>query len=321
MPHRYTAYGLSIASELAVPWLPAGPDGAPDVTIRLGAVPDPLADGLWFWAWGPRGLRLNMDGLARFEVSGGSDILVEPAGGDEHEVAVFLVGSVLAACLQQRGVLTLHASAVETAAGAVLFLGHPGAGKSTLLASLIERGYAMLADDVTAVVPAAGGGLRVLPAFPSLRLWADAADMLGLGERTGRCRRVREGMDKYLFPVDRLADAPRGIRAAYVLFPANRPAIECRRLGPGDAVTALTVHTYQRGFLRGAGMLAPHFRATTALAGRVPVAELTRPNHRPCVAALASRVEGDLRSMNGEAGHAATRGSARFLTGCLTAQP
>ena len=47
-------------------------------------------------------------------------------------MVILLVGSVLVACLQQRGVLTQHAGAIETEAGAVLFLGHSGAGKSTL---------------------------------------------------------------------------------------------------------------------------------------------------------------------------------------------
>ena len=93
-PHRYAAYELCIASDLAVPWLPAGPDRAPDLTIRLGAVPGACADANAFWEAGPGVFRLNVDGVARYLVTGGDDILVEPAGGDDREVAVFLVGSV-----------------------------------------------------------------------------------------------------------------------------------------------------------------------------------------------------------------------------------
>ena len=300
MQHRYAAHGLCIASDFAVPWLPAGPDRAPDVTVRRGAVPAVSANQFVFWEASPGAFHLEVDGLARFRVTGGTDILVEPVGEDEHALAVALVGSPLAVCLQQRGVLTLHASALDTAAGAVLFLGHPGAGKSTLLAALVERGYAMLADDLTGVFGGPRGQPRALPAFPCVRLWMDTLDMFALGERTAYCR-VRPGMDKYLLPVDRVCNRPRNVRAAYVLVPHNLEAIELRRVGPGDAVARLALHTYQRGFLRGLGLQAGHFSAITALAGRVPVADLTRPRHVRCIAALADRVERDVRRLTREA--------------------
>ena len=301
--HRYGTYGLCIASDLAVPWLPAGPDRAPDVTIRLGPVPGAFGDGSPFWEARPGTLRLSVDGLARYLVTGGSRILVEPAGGDEYALAVFLVGSVLAACLQQRGVLTLHAGAVETKAGAALFLGQPGAGKSTLIAALIERGYALLADDLTGVLPGRAGRAEALSAFPRLRLWADAADALALRERAGRWQRVRPGLDKYLVPVDRFCPAPRTVRTAYILVPHNRDTIDIERLGPGDAVSKLSFHTYQRGFLRGLGLRAAHFHATAALARQAPVASLTRPMRPARIGALADRVEQDMRGIQEQAVH------------------
>ena len=74
-----------------------------------------------------------------------------------------------AALLQQRGVMTLHASAIETQAGAVLFAGPSGIGKSSLAAALVERGNTMLADDVTGVVLDAAGRPVALSAFPVAR--------------------------------------------------------------------------------------------------------------------------------------------------------
>ena len=65
------------------------------------------------------------------------------------DIRVFLLGSCLGALLHQRGVLALHASAIETDQGAVLFMGDSGMGKSTTLQAFIKRGYKMLADDIT----------------------------------------------------------------------------------------------------------------------------------------------------------------------------
>ena len=294
VPHRYTTYGLRIASELAVPWLPAGSEGAPDVTIRLGTVPGACAGGNAFWEARPGVFRLHVEGVARYQVTAGSDILVEPAGGDDHEVAIFLVGSVLGACLQQRGVLTLHASAIGTETGAVLFLGHSGAGKSTLLAALLARGHAMLADDVTGVVTGSNGRSEALPASPCLRLWADAVDALGLRERTGRWPKVRPQIDKYLVPAERFCRGARRVRAAYVLATHNRDAIEIDRLSRGDALEALLWCTYRRRFLQELGLQAAHFRAVSAVAKQAPLVRMTRPRHRPCVDVLADRIERDI---------------------------
>ena len=62
----------------------------------------------------------------------------DPAPGRdlyESDVRVFLLGSCIGALLHQRGILVLHAGAIHTDKGAVLFTGPWGIGKSTLLAA------------------------------------------------------------------------------------------------------------------------------------------------------------------------------------------
>ena len=179
----YTAYGLHVRSALALPFepLPGPPAGAADVTIRFGPTPaalprlrdtdmmKPIESGM-LWEAAPGAYLLHVPGLARYYVTAGRDIVIEPCGGSAHAVSTFLTGTVLAALLQQRGLLTFHASAVATGTGAVLFMGKSGLGKSSLLAALVERGYAMLNDDVAAVEMDAGCP-RALGAFPSVRIW------------------------------------------------------------------------------------------------------------------------------------------------------
>lgn len=290
-PHDYRAYGLSIRSEIPLPFLPGDAEPAPDVAIRFGEVPPALpapADAFGTWQTGPGVFLLNVDGVARYLATDGRAIAIDPAGGSEHDIVVFLVGSVLGALLHQRGILPLHASAVETDAGAVLFLGQSGAGKSTLLAALLDRGYAMLADDVAGVV-LAGGRPAALSAFPGTRLWTSALDALDWREHTHG--RVREGMEKYLVPVEQFRTAPQAVRAAYVLRSHNREGIELEAMNVSTAFGSLVRHTYRRKFPRGLGRQASHFRLATTVAKQVPVARVTRPSHPVRLTALADRIE------------------------------
>ena len=121
-PEYYTAYGLSIRSEVALPCQPVSPAAEPDLPIRFGALPallDASADLHGLWQSMPGRSLFNVHGVARFPVKDGREIVVESGHGSLSAARTFLLGSVLAACLQQRGIVTLHASAIATDAGAV----------------------------------------------------------------------------------------------------------------------------------------------------------------------------------------------------------
>ena len=208
----YEAYGLRVRSSVPLPFARVREDGPaagePDVVVRLGATPAALpgpADrrrtpgGRAAWEAAPDAFLISLHGVARCLVTGGRDVLVEPRGGDDREIGMCLAGTVWAALLLQRGIVTFHASAVEFETGAVLFLGRSGAGKSSLLGALLKRGRAMLADDVAGVVLDAGGRPVALPAYPRLRLCADVVDALGWRGQA----REKEWMqpEKYRMPV------------------------------------------------------------------------------------------------------------------------
>jgi hypothetical protein len=289
---RYAAYGLCMRSEVALPFRAGSPNGEPDVTIRFGPTPETLgASGERYGLWQsmPGAYLLDVDGVARYLVTGGREIVVEPTGDGDAAVSVFLLGSVLAACLQQRGIVTLHASAIETGGGAVLFAGVSGSGKSTLLAALVDRGYAMLADDVTGVVLGTGGRPVALSAFPCVRLWADAVD--GLAWR-GRTRgRVRDELEKYLAPVERFRTEPLAVGAVFTLASHNRDEFEIDPASRPVAFEQLLRHTYRMRALRGLGRQRDHFRAVGALARQAPLTCVKRPAHPFRLEALADEIE------------------------------
>lgn len=294
--YHYRAYGLRFCSDIDLSW-PVVPGGCgSDVKVRFGAVPRTLeapADAHGYWQTAPGAYLLNADGAdgaARYIVSEqGRRIRVAPADDRDTHIGG-LLGSVLAACLQMRGILTLHASAIETAAGAVLFAGHSGVGKSTLLAALVERGYAMLADDITGIILDEAGLPVALSAFPQTRLWADSLDALDESWRRSAGAKIRPGIEKYLVPVRRFQDRAIAVHAIYLMSTSNHPEVLVEPLTPARAVAGLVNDTYRYRHLRGLGQRGNHFRTMTAIAQHAVVARLVRPDTGCTPGSFATRV-------------------------------
>lgn len=93
---NYKAFGLSIESKFECPELASGSD-APVVSIRRGEVPmtmeDAKASGVLYQAK-PNQFLLRIDGIARFMVSDGKEIVIKPAANsniDEVRLAGFSI--------------------------------------------------------------------------------------------------------------------------------------------------------------------------------------------------------------------------------------
>ena len=320
----YTAYGLRVRSALALPFRPwsGPPAGEADVTIRFGPTPaalprplhthtiQPIERGIR-WEASPGAFLLHVPGLARYLVTAGRDVVIESCGGSAHDVSAFLTGTVLAALLQQRGLVTFHASAVATGTGAVLFVGKSGVGKSSLLAALSERGCLMLSDDVTAVEMDATGKLNALSAFPWTRLWADTLDAMGWkGRAQGP---VKEGLEKYQISVERFCPAPQTLRAVYSLIPKPQPHVRIERVPLRKVFYQLRKHTYRKNLRKGLDPRPTHFRTLVAMAKSVPVFRVIRPVHPFLLDALADRIDAHLREEPPFVGEDATAGQAESV--------
>ena len=301
----YVAYGLRVRSFVTLPF-PAAPvpdegSRAADITVNVGATPPRLPNSAAqrrlekaAWEAAPDAFLVTVDNLARYFVTGGCRILVEPLGGGERKLGAFLVGSPFAALLQQRGLTTLRAGAVQAEAGAALFAGPNGVGKSTLLGALVERGCALLSDGFTGVEANADSHFLALPAAACLRLPADS--LKALSRRPQRFEKVHEGSDKRLLPAARLCTMPTAVRAIYVLEAHQGTDIEIRPASWTQAREALLLHTYRPRFLHGLGRQSEHFHIVDRMAAQVPVFEVRRPASSFQLDALAERIAAHLKS-------------------------
>ena len=311
----YVAYGLRVRSPVPLPFAALRQRApAPDVTVRVGAVPETLhapvrssrrVNGWPEWEAAPRTFLIRMQGVARCLVTEGRDVLVEPHGGDDREIGESLAKTAWTALLLQRGIVPFHASAVAFETGAVLFLGRSGTGKSSLLGALLKRGYAMLADDVVGIAPdsssaAASRGKRrapsacsqllALPAYPRLRLCADVLDALAW-----RCQAIEEGKrsGKALAPVPRFHASPLPIRSVCLLDSHSCSGIEIETVRGVSAVEALRQQVLLKHLVNGLGQQrsAGLFHTVAAMVRQAPVAQVKRPASPLRLDALADRVE------------------------------
>ena len=264
-PDLYGVFGLRLRSEIPLPELFPAPDpGGPDVSIRFGTV-----EGEYLIT--PEAIRLVVPKVASYLITGGSEILIDPVPGcSERNIRLFLLGSALGGILHQRGLLPLHANAIEIDGRAVAFMGHSGAGKSTMAAWFLDRGYRVLADDVCVVTMDPAGRPLAHRGIPRLRLWREAIEVSG---RTVEDYELSfDDMDKYNVPTPRPEDLrPVPLDHLYLLRKAEEGSAGVQRLQGVQVVDALVANTYRGGYVGRMGATRRHLAACLDLVAKVPV--------------------------------------------------
>lgn len=267
----YRLFGLNLRSEMDLAALaPAVDSGIVDVEIAFGAVPASDHNG---YRATEDGTLLSVAKVGRYWIRDGRQILIDPApGASERNVRLFLLGSAIGALLHQRGLLPLHANAIDLGGRAVAFSGHSGAGKSTIAAWFHDRGHNILADDVCVIGFDEAGRALAYPGIPRLRLWREALEASGRDAEA--YARSFDDMDKYDVPMPNETGAePVPLAAIYLLRKAEEAGgeAEIERLKGVEAVETLVSNTYRGGYLNMIGRTREHLTACVRVARAVPV--------------------------------------------------
>lgn len=269
----YTAYDIRIDSDIDLQGFASeGSERLPVVRIRQGSVDTTGKHDVNDWGDHVVGMA---NGVMDFRVERGQQITYEPKqGADGRFLRTILGGELLAVVLRQRGLLAMHASAVQRDGRAFLFVGNSGWGKSTLASYLAQQGYTLLSDDVSAIrTDAAPPCILPGPAFS--RLHADTAQLfvqdveaLPFAHGETQKRLVVHG-----FREDASAADLQGI---FLLEPVDRPVNRLVRLTPDRALLSLLAHTRVTRLLRSQEYQRSHLQQCKQLVEQVPVYLLER---------------------------------------------
>ncbi len=221
------------------------------------------------------GYRLTYDDTGTFDLSSDGTRITWWSGGVQPSDAVLtdILGRVLAFTLHARGVLTLHASAVDLDGQGIAFLAPKFFGKSTLAAALVRSGARLITDDTLSVDPGDPPLLRA--GVQSIRLREDSATTVALpfhDPRLGGKMAYRPGA------VSSVGLERTPLQAAYRLAPApvdpRTPAATRTRCSITES--ALTFVGYRKlGSLLDGRAAARSFEIAAALADTVPVYDLS----------------------------------------------
>lgn len=277
--YRYTAFGMSIRSNLSLPELDRGRSEPFDLNIRLCSAQEPSnsAEQTRF-EFGPDTQRLYWRSAGSFVIRHTSEIEINPAPDVGAQILHLpLLGPVMGLLLHLRGMMVLHASAVAVHGQGVGFLGNKGAGKSTLAAALIAAGHDLLADDLLAVSLTSSGEPSIVPGFPQLKLGPDVAD--AILERPS-LPVLLPGLEKrQLRLTHHFSQAQARPVRMYIL--ERGQAAHATPISPHEAFAALISFSYAGRFGKDAfghrGM-EEHFRQCALLAKTVPFARLVVPD-------------------------------------------
>jgi len=248
MQYQYKIFGLNILSEFFLFNSPFQSSNLHDVYIGYGDVPEKIENvivkGARYQA-SPNEFLLNVDGIARYYVTGGDKILVwKYPGAIDKDVMVFLTGSAFGALLHQRLLTPFHGSAVKINDGGYIFLGKSGAGKSTLAAALNTKGYPLLADDIC-IVRLNSKETNIVPGIHRLKLWQDT--LLSLGINVDKLDKVRENSNikKYFFPSSSVYTKPLKLNGIFLLNLDNSNEINFEEVKGQKKVELLLNNIYQ----------------------------------------------------------------------------
>lgn len=171
--YKYKAFGLNIHSEIFLPELVQYESENPDLIIHYDTI-DIISDEFLVKGKTFRVTKNSIykffDDIGKFKISNGNEIIIDPYKNvNEVVLRSFILGTVMASLLYQRGLFVIHSSAVNLNDTVIAFLGNKGYGKSTIAMTFYKEGYPIIADDYIAVNPENEVPL-VYPGFPSLRL-------------------------------------------------------------------------------------------------------------------------------------------------------
>jgi hypothetical protein len=299
---KYTAFGLDITSEIPFPELqPQVGDEVdrPQVLIRYGtaviSLDDPRASGVLYQVK-PGEFLLNVDRIARYFVSHGRQIIVDPVAGSQlDEVRLFLLGSPMGSLLYQRGYMLLKGSAVYTPNGAIVFAGESGLYESALAAAFYKKGYEVLAGEICAAIMEGHGPIVVYPALPKITLWAEAVTALDIDRSSLQC--VRTGIERYVLDIQGcFARRSSPLWVIYILDTYGDKKDRGFNLLRGkDAIEALLKCSYRPGLIDGMGLTSTHFTLVVQAARQATIKRLVPPAMRFHPEEYVDLVEKDLK--------------------------
>lgn len=296
---KYFGFGINIKSEVSLPELIPADFDTPDLEISYGLAPKHLkSEPIVRRAFS----LINKDEylfevrfVGKFYAREGNFILVEPFdGSDDKSIRLFLLGSVFAAIIYQRGWIPLHASAICKSEKLTIFAGNSGAGKSSLAASLSLRGYQLFTDDICILKKENNSKVAITGSatYPMLKLWEDTIVNLNSDKFISE-NKIRPHLPKYgQFFFESYQTKQVLVDKIFILetsYSSSNVSIE--KLSMIDAFKHLERMAYRPHFIYAVELRETYFTMLSALCSTITVWKVGRPREGSDINILSDLIE------------------------------
>jgi hypothetical protein len=225
---------------------------------------------------------------------------VWPETSSLEDTLCYLLGPIFGLLLRLRGIVCLHASAVEISGRSIVFAGREGAGKSTTAAAFAKLGFPVLSDDIVALAEQEGR-FHIHPAYPRVNLWPssvkllygseDALPLIAMGWEKRFLALGQKGMPKF-------GDCAPPIGTIYLFGDSAGASDQCiEKISRKDALLMLVANTYATNFLD-ARQRAEEFAMLSRLVEQVSVRKVNPRRGLISVGALCELIQQDFTGID-----------------------
>jgi len=297
--HSYFCYGLNVHSELEIPEFLPAKEAVADVEIRYGSR-DKIeleydADQSYGLRKTPDEITLWIDNVGGLRARREGKLLISPTENAKGDGFRFLVAGVgMGFILQQRGVSSLHGSAVAIDGEAVAFVGWKGMGKSTTAGIFHSRGYPVITDDVLPL-KVHSEVVSAIPSFPHLKLLPDTLQAALAEDPEAHLRVDSQSKKRSRAVTEKFPRQALPLRCIYVLDWADDSSdLAASPIMGQEACLELLRHSFALRMFQAEGSTTEQLEQISQLVSRVPVRTFTRPHDLDLVDKIPSFVENDL---------------------------
>lgn len=286
--YRYIAYGFIVESDLKFAELETA-NGIVDVIIQQKNIETPDA---WLENRGVRTLVsstsiiVGISDIVNFEIVDGKYIYYQPKlKFHEGKARLYMLGIAFSAIIHQRGLLPLHASALEKNGKAILICGESGAGKSTTAAALLKHGFTLLSDDIS-LVRINDQKMEVVAGFPHMKLWPESVELLDMD--MGDMSEFAPDIVKKGLRLQHSSQHESVEIIALCYLSVKEGVVQTSVVQGVDKVKLLIDNTFRLRFVNDTGQHQAYFNTTSKLASSVNMLSISRPANANSLIELSS---------------------------------
>jgi hypothetical protein len=284
MTYYYTAFGLSISSQLEFSELLPIDPAPTDLTITLGKTPNALAQvsvSNFMTQANETEYLLQIQDVANYYIVNNYHITIELL--DESNLPLarsYFLGTVLGALLARRGFFTLHSSAINVNGKAILFCGKSGAGKSTTAAYFEMQGHPLISDDICPIYQDAQGKVFTHSGIPQMKLWQDAINHFGIPQ-TDSLKRLIQRNNKFARPLsDSFHQHPTEVAKIFFLQTNRKNEFTIEKLRSDQKISQLNLNAYLSNTFAKIKSTPKWFFTVTSIASKTDCYLVTRPDQK-----------------------------------------